>query len=96
MLAIRSNMEEDPIHPDYNKGFNDSYLLAQHLPELAEKLSTLQGNSPRLQGMREGRQQYLSEQVKAKMPSWLKEDRLSKGNRSSPPDKKRDIDPPSK
>ncbi|PKK36805.1 hypothetical protein BWI96_10570 [Siphonobacter sp. SORGH_AS_0500] len=89
-------MEEEPIHPDYIKGFNDSYLLAQHLPELAEKLSAIQGNSPRLQGMREGRQQYLSEQVKAKMPSWLQEDRLSKSNPSSSPSKTRDIDPPSK
>ncbi|MDR6193353.1 hypothetical protein [Siphonobacter sp. SORGH_AS_0500] len=89
-------MEEEPIHPDYIKGFNDSYLLAQHLPELAEKLSAIPGNSPRLQGMREGRQQYLSEQVKAKMPSWLQEDRLSKSNPSSSPSKTRDIDPPSK
>lgn len=89
-------MEDEKVHPDYLKGFNDSYLLSKHLPELAAQLAIAKGDTPRMQGMRDGRQQYLSEQVKAKMPSWLKQERTGKDDASSSTSKTRDVEPPSK
>lgn len=89
-------MEDEKIDPAYLKGFNDSYLIAEHMPELSEKISKVEGNSQRLQGMRDGRQQYLSEKLKTKLPSWLKNEKVSKDTPSPLKDKSRDVDLPSK
>lgn len=89
-------MENEIIDSAYLKGFNDSYLLAEQMPELSEKLSKIEGDSARLQGMRDGRQQYLSEQVKSKLPTWLQNDNVLTKTSSDNKSKTRDIDTPSK
>lgn len=89
-------MEDEKIDPEYLKGFNDSYLIAQHMSGLSEKLSKIEGDSPRLQGMRDGRQQYLVDQIKTKLPHWLKTDKTGKDAPSPEKPKTRDVDPPSK
>lgn len=65
----------DP-HPDYIKGFNEGYALAQHMPEISEKLPQSLGSTERGQGFKAGRDQYILEKEK-QLPSWLKKDRLS-------------------
>lgn len=89
-------MGDEKIAPEYLRGFNDSYLIAEHLPELSEKLSKVEGDSLRLQGMRDGRQQYLSDKVKTKLPSWLKTQKGGKDTSLTEKFKTRGIEPPSK
>lgn len=45
----------------YVKGFNEGYSIAKYLPEIAENLSDVLGNSERAKGFQLGRQEYLSE-----------------------------------
>ncbi|WP_255400686.1 hypothetical protein [Siphonobacter sp. SORGH_AS_0500] len=33
--------DQDKVEPDYTKGFNEGYLLAQQNPELAERLANI-------------------------------------------------------
>lgn len=65
--------ETNKIDPDYLKGFNDGYIIAQYEPELAEKLSKIEAVSPRIIGMQQGREQFIKEQLKTKLPNWLKD-----------------------
>jgi hypothetical protein len=65
--------ETNKIDPDYLKGFNDGYIIAQYEPELAEKLSKIEAVSPRIVGMQQGREQFIKEQLRTKLPDWLKD-----------------------
>lgn len=67
--------ETDKINPEYIKGFNNGYIIAQYEPELAEKLSKIKAVSPHILGLQQGREQFLNEQIKDKRPSFLKENR---------------------
>ena len=69
--------ENNQIDPDYLKGFNDGYLIAQYEPELSKKLSKVEAISQRIIGMQQGREQYLNEQTKDKRPSFLKDNRAN-------------------
>lgn len=69
--------EAENVDPKYVEGFNQGYYLAKHTPELADKLSSLTGNNPRLEGMKNGIEQYALEHSKDITPDWLKKDRLS-------------------
>ena len=51
-------MEEDKT---YQKGFNDGYLLQQHEPNIANMLSDIKSETPYLEALRAGRDQYLFE-----------------------------------
>lgn len=66
--------ETTQVDPDYLKGFNDGYLIARYEPELAEKFSKIEAVSPRIIGMQQGREQFVKEQLRAKLPTWLKDD----------------------
>ena len=66
-------MEEyDQIDPDYIKGFNEGYVITQHMPDIAEPLAKAYGESARGQGFQQGKEQYQNEQFERRMPSWLK------------------------
>lgn len=55
-------MQQDGnISPECNKGFNEGYLLAQHMPELLEKLANIKSDSPRMLGIQDGRREFLIE-----------------------------------
>ena len=85
--------DEEKVEPDYLKGFNEGYTLAQHMPELAEQLANMDSDFIRLAGFKDGRKQYQMEQTKDRLPSWLKGDRLSREQGTPPKSKGRDIEP---
>lgn len=55
----------------YTKGFNEGYVIAAHLPDIAKDVSKVNGSSPWLEGFRDGREQYIDERMKAWRPAWL-------------------------
>lgn len=66
---------EDP-QPDFVKGFNEGYLLARQMPELAEKIAGAATQSERSQGFKSGLEQFEHEQDLNRQPTWMREDRL--------------------
>ena len=85
--------EQEKIEPEYVKGFNEGYLIAQHEPELAEKLASIDSDFIRLVGFKAGREQYHAEQTKPRLPSWLKGERSAKDQNMPGKTKSRDIEP---
>jgi hypothetical protein len=85
--------DEDKVEPDYLKGFNEGYIIAQHIPELAEQLSKVQSDSERMAGFKAGREQYAAERMKDRLPSWLKGDRAAKEQGTPTKSKDRDVEP---
>jgi len=87
--------ETTKVDPDFLKGFNDGYLIAQHEPELAEKLSKIKAVTPRIIGIQQGRNQYLNEQIKDKRPSFLKDNHpfTEKSDLDKTKNKDREIEP---
>ena len=77
----------------YIKGFNQGYMIAAYEPELSEKLSKTTGESSFISGIQDGRQQYLDEKLKEKMPSWLKNNPFDKrDNKAMTNEKNKDLD----
>ncbi|MET3125439.1 hypothetical protein ABID42_000527 [Arcicella rosea] len=77
----------------YIKGFNQGYMIAAYEPELSEKLSKTTGESSFISGIQDGRQQYLDERFKEKMPSWLKNNPFEeKDSKSMTNEKDKDFD----
>lgn len=89
--------ESEKPHPDYQKGFNEGYTIAKHMPEFAEQLAKATAENLRGSGFQEGRKQFLLEQEKDRYPSWLTGDRSTKSpnepNKTKDMDKDRDIEP---
>ncbi|MBE7172471.1 MAG: hypothetical protein INR73_17935 [Williamsia sp.] len=88
----------EPVDPEYLKGFNEGYIIKQHMPDLADKLASSVGDSLRSQGFKDGRNEVLRERERERYPKWLRSDRLSsledKELRSKDRDKdKEDIEP---
>lgn len=67
----------EPVDPDYLKGFNEGYIIKQHLPDLADKLADSVGDSTRSQGFKDGKDQVVLERERERYPKWLRSDRLS-------------------
>ncbi|MBA4853749.1 hypothetical protein [Emticicia sp. BO119] len=84
--------ETTQIDPDFLKGFNDGYLIAQYEPELAEKLSKIEAVSPRIVGMQQGREQFIKEQLKDKLPNWLKDNPIPDRTNTLSKDQNKQID----
>ena len=85
--------ETETPHPDYQKGFNEGYLIAQHLPEVSEHISKATGESLRLSGFQDSRKQFIADQFKERLPSWLKNDRFTKDDLKQDKGKDKDIEP---
>ncbi len=79
--------------PDFVKGFNEGYILAKRAPHLAEPLSQMEPQSDRLSGMKAGRDQYLVEQNRERLPSWLRNDATPRTRTAPGKEKGRDIEP---
>jgi hypothetical protein len=82
----------EKIDPKQLKGFNDGYLLATHEPELAEKLAKIEAVSPWLIGMQQGREQFIKEQLKEKLPNWLKDNPNQNKSHTPSKDQNKQID----
>ncbi|AUD02170.1 hypothetical protein [Spirosoma pollinicola] len=85
--------EQDTVEPEYLKGFNEGYTIAQHKPELAEKLASIDSDFIRLVGFKAGREQFQKEQMRERLPSWLKGDRSTREQGKTDKTKGRDIEP---
>ncbi len=59
--------------PAYQKGFNEGYLIAGYLPDLAIAISRIANQTPNLEGFRDGQKQFILEQSKEQLP-WMKRD----------------------
>ncbi|WP_259015508.1 hypothetical protein [Emticicia fluvialis] len=66
--------QNNTTDPKLVQGFNDGYIIAKFEPGLAEKLSKIDAVSSYLIGIQNGREQYLKDQLKTKLPDYLKED----------------------
>jgi hypothetical protein len=71
--------KEETVSPDYQTGFNEGYTIAKYNPELAGQLSKISVESERFTGFQQGREQFIKEQVKDKLPSWVKGNTIQKG-----------------
>ncbi|MFC3560501.1 hypothetical protein [Pedobacter jamesrossensis] len=98
----RFDMEERDIfnESEYIEGFNLGYRMTKDFPELAEFLDYTRGQNDKLDGLKDGRQQFLEEKLQEKTneqskdsnyPSWLKVDRFENLNKAEP-EPNRDID----
>ena len=62
--------DQDEPSPEYLKGYNHGYQLAQHEPELLDKLMQAQsGNTPNdySKAMAKGKEQHQQEKIVAEM-----------------------------
>lgn len=62
--------EEDEPSPEYLKGYNHGYQLAQHEPELLDKLMQAQSNNAPTdysRAMSQGKNQYHQQKLVAEM-----------------------------
>lgn len=87
---------------EYIEGFNLGYRMTKDFPELAEFLDYTRGHNDKLDGLKDGRQQFLEEKLQEKTvhqtkgmnyPSWLKTDRFENlNNEDTKPDPDKDIE----
>ena len=85
--------DQDKVEPDYVKGFNEGYTIAKHMPELAERLASIDSDFVRLAGFKAGREQQQAEMARERLPAWLKGDRSQKGDINPSKGKDRDREP---
>lgn len=101
---ILFNMEEREFfnETEYIEGFNLGYKMTKDFPELAEFLDYTRGHNDKLDGLKDGRQQYLEEKLQEKtieptkdsnFPAWLKDDRLENLDKEIDKDQDKDIEP---
>ena len=61
---MMEEQDQDKVDPDYLKGFNEGYILAQHSPELARNLANINSESSRFAGFKAGQEQHQAEQIR--------------------------------
>lgn len=83
--------ENETVHPDYQKGFNEGYAIAEIAPEIAATLLKVDAIGFRVEGMKAGINEYVHELAKINTPAWLKRDIKSlNSNELNKDDKDRD------
>ncbi len=83
--------EQQQYEADYKQGFNEGYIIAQHLPDLSDQLAQVESEAPRIEGLKDGGKQFVLEQVKTNRPKWMQHD-THKPDKTTP-DKNKDIEP---
>jgi hypothetical protein len=68
-------MDTQNSDEQYIKRVNDGYLLAQYMPELAEKIK--QAVKEKEDGLVAGIEQFGKELIKDQLPGWMQRDRFS-------------------
>lgn len=74
--------DEQTNNTQYQQGFNEGYLITKHLPELSDQLSKIKNETPRIDGFKDGRNEFFQEKAKERMGSFLRKD-LSTGEDKS-------------
>lgn len=77
-------MEIKENNNEFQKGFNEGYLLAKHNHELADKIADALRDTERGQGFKEGCKEFSKEKDRTKLPDWLKNDRLENLDKTEP------------
>jgi hypothetical protein len=88
-------MEEQntTVPPEYQKRFNEGYTIGKYLPELAQQLTEAIKDKEHGNGFQDGHRQFLSEQVKDRVPTWLSGNRPTQSERQPDKNKDRGIEP---
>lgn len=81
---------EEITDAEYQKGFNEGYLMAKHDPELAKDLSKIEKDNSRMQGLKHGIEQFEKEQTKDRLPGWMQRDRFSNLDKDKEKEKGKD------
>lgn len=58
---------ETTLSPNYVKGFNNAYFLAEHNPTLINKLITIEKDIDYINGLKDGKKTYELEQQKSRI-----------------------------
>ena len=63
----------DIVSPEYQKGFNEGYILPTYEPEVSQVVSLAEGMTERLSGMKDGIEEANLEKEKEKWPTlpWM-------------------------
>lgn len=86
-------MEDQTIEEkEYQKGFNEGYLIANHMPKLGEELHKSVTDSSRSEGFKAGYEQFSNEKAKENYPSWLRDKDKDDTNSKTTKSKDRGID----
>jgi len=62
----------DTPHPDFCKGFNQGYLIANHFPDLSKGLTKSLSDTEQSKGFEAGVRQFVLEKLKTYEPAWMK------------------------
>ncbi len=84
--------EDQTSELNYKKGFNEGYIITKHLPELSDQLSQIKNETPRIDGFKDGRNEYFQEKAKERMNSFLKTDISKENDRTIEPKEKNNKD----
>lgn len=56
--------DDQTSNSEYQKGYNEGYLITKHLPDIAGKISAVKSIAPRMEGFQDGRKEYVLEQIR--------------------------------
>ena len=59
-------MSDQRPEDKYQQGFNEGYIITKHLPDLSDSLAAIESENPRLEGFRDGREEFVLEKIKEK------------------------------
>lgn len=79
--------EDQTSELNYKKGFNEGYLITKHLPELSDQLSQIKNETPRIDGFKDGRNEFFQEKAKERIGKFLQKEIVDNKENSSIPDK---------
>lgn len=79
-------MQNDIIlnESEYIEGFNIGYRMTKEFPEFSEFLAYASGQNDKLEGMKDGRSQYLEEELEKTKNKTLTKDNLAETKRQLP------------
>jgi|GEM_PF-6260158 len=82
------------MNTPYIKGFNEGYLIAEHLPGLATGIANVTSTSPYLEGFRDGREEYVRERAIQQFLGRIRKDHdgMYVADETTTPDHNRDPD----
>jgi hypothetical protein len=83
-------LEDQTSEKNYQKGFNEGYIITKHLPELSDQLSQIKNETPRIDGFKDGRNEFFQEKAKERMGHFLKKDQSQEGDKSIKPAKQKE------